>query len=113
MSLFPYGILGERVNVAKADFEYQPRKLERGYNNRTLYVNLSEMKIMSEPVSEKMKETFTGGRCYGNGQSIALVFFHCFTPFCHQQLTRQLKPGHQNQFSERDFSHFGSTLAII
>ena len=62
MPLFPYGILGERVKVAKADFEYQPRKLERGYNNRTLYVNLSEMKIMSEPVSEKMKETFTGGR---------------------------------------------------
>ena len=48
--------------MAKADFKYQLRKLERGYNNRTLYVNLSEMKIMSEPVSEKMKETFTGGR---------------------------------------------------
>ena len=45
-----------------ADFTYVPRKLERGYNNRTLYVNLSEMKIKSRPVSEKMKETFTGGR---------------------------------------------------
>jgi len=48
--------------MAKASFRYQSRKLERGYNNRTLYVNLSEMKIMSKPVSEKMKETFTGGR---------------------------------------------------
>jgi aldehyde:ferredoxin oxidoreductase len=48
--------------MAKADFEYEPRKLERGYNNRTLYVNLSEMKIISKPVSEEMKDTFTGGR---------------------------------------------------
>ncbi len=48
--------------MAKAYFEYEPRKLERGYNNRTLYVNLSEMKITSKPVSEKMKNIFTGGR---------------------------------------------------
>ena len=48
--------------MAKADFKYVSRKLERGYNNRTLYVNLSEMKITSKPVSEKMKDTFTGGR---------------------------------------------------
>jgi aldehyde:ferredoxin oxidoreductase len=45
-----------------ADFKYESRKLEGGYNNRTLYVNLSEMKIASKPVSEKMKSTFTGGR---------------------------------------------------
>lgn len=45
-----------------ADFKYLPQKVERGYNNRTLYVNLSEMKIASKPVSKKMKETFTGGR---------------------------------------------------
>jgi aldehyde:ferredoxin oxidoreductase len=45
-----------------ADFTYVPKKIEKGYNNRTLYVDLSEMKIKSRPVSEKMKETFTGGR---------------------------------------------------
>ncbi len=48
--------------MANAEFEYEPRKLERGYNNRTLYVNLSEMKITSKLVSEEMKKTFTGGR---------------------------------------------------
>jgi len=48
--------------VAKADFKYEPKKLDRGYNNRILHVNLSEMKITSKPVSEKMKNTFTGGR---------------------------------------------------
>jgi len=48
--------------VAKADFRYELKTLERGYNNRTLYVNLSEMQITSKLVSEKMKNTFTGGR---------------------------------------------------
>jgi len=48
--------------VMLAEFDYESKKLERGYNNRTLYVNLSEMKISSKPVSEKMKSTFTGGR---------------------------------------------------
>lgn len=45
-----------------AEFKYKPGKVERGYNNRTLYVNLSSLQIASKPVSEKMKETFTGGR---------------------------------------------------
>ena len=44
------------------DFTYTPKKIEKGYNNRTLHVHLSEMKITSKPVSAKMKETFTGGR---------------------------------------------------
>jgi len=48
--------------VTLADFTYEPKKLERGYNNRTLYVNLSEMKIAGRSVSERMKNTFTGGR---------------------------------------------------
>ena len=48
--------------MARSDFEYEPRKLERGYNNRTLHVDLSEMKVRSKPVSEKMKNVFTGGR---------------------------------------------------
>jgi aldehyde:ferredoxin oxidoreductase len=52
--------LGE--NVTHANFKYEPKKLERGYNNRTLHVDLSAMKITSKTVSEKMKETFTGGR---------------------------------------------------
>ena len=45
-----------------AEFEYKPSKVERGYNNRTLYVNLSNMKIASNPVSKAMKDIFVGGR---------------------------------------------------
>jgi len=43
-------------------FKYKPVKVERGYNNRTLYINVSDMKIASKPVSQTMKDTFTGGR---------------------------------------------------
>jgi aldehyde:ferredoxin oxidoreductase len=45
-----------------AEFKYKLGKVERGYANRTLYVNLSNMQITEKTVSEKMKETFTGGR---------------------------------------------------
>ena len=48
--------------MALVDFDYSQQPIERGYNNRTLYVNLSEMRIASKPVSKKMKDTFTGGR---------------------------------------------------
>ena len=48
--------------MAIADFKYKHKKLEKGYNSRTLYVNLSEMKIRSKLVSKRMKKTFTGGR---------------------------------------------------
>jgi aldehyde:ferredoxin oxidoreductase len=45
-----------------AEFKYKLGKVERGYANRTLYVNLSNMQITEKTVSEKMKEIFTGGR---------------------------------------------------
>lgn len=44
------------------EFKYSLGKIEKGYNNRTLYVNLSDMKIISKPVSNTMKEKFIGGR---------------------------------------------------
>jgi len=44
------------------EFKYELGKAERGYNNRTLYVDLSNMKITSKPVSKDMKEKFIGGR---------------------------------------------------
>ena len=45
-----------------AEFEYELRPVERGYANRTLHVNLSDNTITSEPVTQQMKDTFTGGR---------------------------------------------------
>ena len=45
-----------------AEYKYELGKVERGYNNRTLYIDLSNMRIASKPVDTKMRETFTGGR---------------------------------------------------
>ena len=45
-----------------AEYRYQLRPVERGYANRTLYINLSEHGIQEKPVTEKMKDIFTGGR---------------------------------------------------
>ena len=48
-----------------ARFDYPTRPVERGYNNRTLYINLSDNKISSKPVTDEMKRIFTGGRGFG------------------------------------------------
>jgi len=45
-----------------AEFRYKLRKVEKGYNNRTLYINLSNMQIASKTVSQDMREKFIGGR---------------------------------------------------
>jgi len=50
------------AKLPTAEFRYKLGKIERGYNNRTLYVNLSDMKITGKLVTETMKEKFVGGR---------------------------------------------------
>ncbi len=46
-------------------FKYTWRPIEKGYNNRTLYVNLDGYVIKEKPVTEEMKEKFTGGKGFG------------------------------------------------
>ena len=46
-------------------YNYQLQKVERGYANRVLYINLSNNKIESQNVTEEMKEKFIGGRGFG------------------------------------------------
>ena len=48
--------------MAIAEFKYQPGKVERGYNNRTLYIKISDKRIVEKPLTKDMKEKFTGGR---------------------------------------------------
>ncbi len=48
--------------LAFAHFDYDLRKIDKGYNNRTLYINLADMAIASKPVTKEMKELFIGGR---------------------------------------------------
>ena len=44
------------------EYNYELRPVERGYAGRTLYINLSENSIREKPVSQQMKDLFTGGR---------------------------------------------------
>jgi aldehyde:ferredoxin oxidoreductase len=48
-----------------AEYAYVLRPVVRGYAGRTLYVNLSENAILEKPVTQQMKDTFTGGRGFG------------------------------------------------
>ncbi len=45
-----------------ADFSYDLSEVVNGYSNRTLYIDLNKLIIKSKPVSQKMKDTFTGGK---------------------------------------------------
>jgi aldehyde:ferredoxin oxidoreductase len=48
--------------LTKAEFDYELGELDKGYNNRTLYIDLSDNNIKSKPVDEIMKEMFVGGK---------------------------------------------------
>ncbi|MGE5377148.1 MAG: aldehyde ferredoxin oxidoreductase N-terminal domain-containing protein, partial [Bacteroidota bacterium] len=48
-----------------AEYTYELCPVERGYANRTLYVNLSTNTICEKPVTQQMKDLFTGGRGFG------------------------------------------------
>ncbi len=48
-----------------AEFTYELHPVERGYANRTLYVNLDTNTIHEKHVSQQMKDLFTGGRGFG------------------------------------------------
>ena len=45
-----------------AEYEYTLQPVEQGYANRTLYINLSDYSIQEKPVTQQMKDVFTGGR---------------------------------------------------
>jgi aldehyde:ferredoxin oxidoreductase len=49
-------------NAILAEYSYELRPVERGYANRTLYINLSDNTILEKPVTQRMKDLFTGGR---------------------------------------------------
>ncbi|HEY62092.1 MAG TPA: hypothetical protein G4N95_05515, partial [Anaerolineae bacterium] len=48
-----------------AEYHYELKPVVRGYANRTLYVNLSSHEITEKPVTQQMKDLFTGGRGFG------------------------------------------------
>jgi aldehyde:ferredoxin oxidoreductase len=55
----------QQAHKVLAEFDYELSEVEKGYTNRTLYVNLSDNTIASKPVSQQMKDVFTGGKGFG------------------------------------------------
>lgn len=59
------------VNILKEgrklllEYKYDLGKVDKGYTNRSLYINLSENKIESKPVTQMMKDKFVGGKGFG------------------------------------------------
>jgi aldehyde:ferredoxin oxidoreductase len=48
-----------------ATYTYKKDKIQKGYAKRTLYINLSTNTIKEKPVTNDMKQLFTGGRGFG------------------------------------------------
>ena len=48
-----------------AEVRFTPGLPQRGYNDRTLYVNLSTLEVQERPVTRQMKDLFIGGRGFG------------------------------------------------
>lgn len=47
------------------EYKYIPGRIEKGYNNRSLYINLSDGTIKEKEVTEFMKDKFIGGKGFG------------------------------------------------
>ena len=47
------------------EWTYELKPIDKGYNMRTLYINVSNNDIKEKPVSQMMKEKFVGGKGFG------------------------------------------------
>jgi len=47
------------------EWSYELKPIEKGYNMRTLYVNVSDNEIKEKAVSQMMKDKFVGGKGFG------------------------------------------------
>src|SRR5512136_723678 len=48
-----------------AEYTYKKGEIQKGFANRTLYINLSTNEIKEKKVTDEMKKLFTGGRGFG------------------------------------------------
>ena len=44
------------------EYSYELKPVQRGYANRTLHINLNDNSFAEKPVTQQMKDVFTGGR---------------------------------------------------
>ncbi len=53
---------GDKNPKILTSFNYELKPVDKGYANRTLYINLTNNKIEIQPVTDQMKTLFTGGK---------------------------------------------------
>ncbi|MFN2280263.1 MAG: aldehyde ferredoxin oxidoreductase family protein [Anaerolineales bacterium] len=51
-----------KTHTVVASYQYQGKPVEKGYANRTLHIDLDSKTITEKPVTQQMKDLFTGGR---------------------------------------------------
>lgn len=51
-----------KAHKVLGEFNFEPVTLEKGYADRTLYVNISDNTFKIKPVTQDMKDKFVGGR---------------------------------------------------
>ena len=47
------------------EYEYELSQIDKGYNNRTLCIDIGNNSVSEKPVTEEMKEKFIGGKGFG------------------------------------------------
>ena len=55
----------KKAHQVLAEFTYTPSQPDKGYNSRSLHVDLSTLKISEKKIDQKMKDIFIGGRGFG------------------------------------------------
>ena len=58
-----------------AEYDYELGKIERGYNNRSLFIDVGKREIKEKPVTQLMKDKFVGGKGFG-----LYHLWHAITP---------------------------------
>ena len=43
-------------------YPYKWAPIDKGYNDRTVYINVGDLEIKEKPVTKEMKERFIGGK---------------------------------------------------
>ena len=54
-----------RAHRIVAEYSYKKGEIQKGFANRTLYINLGTNEIKEKKVTDEMKKLFTGGRGFG------------------------------------------------
>ncbi|MFB3854667.1 MAG: aldehyde ferredoxin oxidoreductase family protein [Vicinamibacterales bacterium] len=65
----------KREHKVLLEVAFEPSLPERGYTNRTLHVDLTNLKVTEKRVTEEMKDIFVGGRGFG-----LYYLWHAITP---------------------------------